>query len=565
MLNIFIAVGGSGSKVAEALVRMLAIGFPTRRDESGLFTSYGDELQIWRLDPDRSAGAAHSLQQALDEYAEMQQCLKKEGSDSSAWAMEIDPKLRHLDPLNLGEGQPANQNRTLGSILDSQERGRQDTSPFLDLFYEPKDLAVAVDRGFYQKPFIGAPIMALFAKSLREISPAAKLCNFTGLEERQVRFFLCGSLHGGTGACGVPVMAQFLGELKKAKPQLPWQVGGCLLAPYFSPPRPPFPKLDDQSAYSAAMAQQRAQSFSNVAPFSQLATEEEKTQLAAQILQGFYADPDDLTERARQSLVYYKAHLTEYFNALYLIGKPAPDTLELWSNGGASQQNPTNSAEVVGALAALEFFSGAHDRAHQSHSYLIGSSTRTLGERMALRDLPLYRMPGKEKFYTVNPERVFLTAALQRHLILHQLPWGTAAKFWPQEFALKNYYFAHPQAETEDEEAYRRALEVLTKSIRMLLAPDLSLGWDGKDFADLDLFLTDSQENIASATGRLKKRYSLFRNDEQGVFSLGQSSLKLTDKEFGALAPIGTEFSRGDYLRFVWSKLLRSRRSETQA
>ena len=44
MRNVFIAVGGSGTKVAEALVRLLAIGFPTRRD-GDLLTSAGDSLQ----------------------------------------------------------------------------------------------------------------------------------------------------------------------------------------------------------------------------------------------------------------------------------------------------------------------------------------------------------------------------------------------------------------------------------------------------------------------------------------------------------------------------------------
>jgi hypothetical protein len=74
MKNVFVAVGGSGAKVAEALVRLLAVGFPTRRDGS-TYTSAGDSLQIWRVDPDRSSGAAVALQQCIKEYVELQKYL----------------------------------------------------------------------------------------------------------------------------------------------------------------------------------------------------------------------------------------------------------------------------------------------------------------------------------------------------------------------------------------------------------------------------------------------------------------------------------------------------------
>ena len=70
MNHIFIAVGGSGTKVAEAVVNLLALGFPTRMSENGL-TSEGDVLEIWRLDPDGSSGAADALQRAIDNYNKM--------------------------------------------------------------------------------------------------------------------------------------------------------------------------------------------------------------------------------------------------------------------------------------------------------------------------------------------------------------------------------------------------------------------------------------------------------------------------------------------------------------
>ena len=84
MRNVFIAVGGSGTKVAEALVRLLAIGFPTRK-ENGILTSAGDSLQIWRLDPDLNSGAAISPGNSLKEYEELQSLLKMATTSSRHW------------------------------------------------------------------------------------------------------------------------------------------------------------------------------------------------------------------------------------------------------------------------------------------------------------------------------------------------------------------------------------------------------------------------------------------------------------------------------------------------
>ena len=139
--------------------------------------------------------------------------------------------------------------RTLGGILDSQYSGVQRSLPFLAPFYEEKDLRVEIDRGFYQKPFIGAAVMSVFAESLHdENSPGGKACALTSFHNTKTNFFLCGSLHGGTGACGVPVLGEYLSTLKKKKENQnwDWSVGACLLTPYCVPPQPPFGQIRDR-------------------------------------------------------------------------------------------------------------------------------------------------------------------------------------------------------------------------------------------------------------------------------------------------------------------------------
>ncbi|MGH9842987.1 MAG: hypothetical protein ACREEM_29975 [Blastocatellia bacterium] len=572
MQNIFIAVGGSGAKVAEALVRLLAIGFPTRLEANGTPTSAGDGLQIWRLDPDRSSGAAQALQKAVDEYGFLLDNLRK-GDSQNRWAMEIErddknrPRVRHLDPLSLHEENQ--QVKTLRGILHSQGRAlngqpAQDSTPLLSLFYEQKELDVEIDRGFYQKPFIGAPVMAIFAETLKDGNSAGgRQCQFSYLEAQAVRFFLCGSLHGGTGACGLPVMGKFLGEYKKAKQHLDWQLGGCLLAPYCLPPDPPIEQLQEAQRLAGAqnhlsiraVIDDYVRRYGHVAPFNRMANTEAKRELVKQILLGFYAQRTDMTDRARHSLVYYKDHIAPYFNALYLIGKPYPDQLPEWSNGGETQLNPLNSAEVAAALSALNFFAGAHDQEHQAQSYVLASSTRNLGDQMLLGDLPQYSLPSRSGPVKIDPERVFLATAAMRHLIAHQLPWQTESQDWPPELkGLKTYYQTYPDNEAEDKLCYPNALRVIADSIHELLHQEKSLGWNGKDYEQLSLLLSDDETEVATITEKMQT--SWWGKEAEGSIAAGGSEVRVSKKEFPEWRPEGNEFTRGDYLRCVWQNLL---------
>jgi hypothetical protein len=554
MKNVFIAVGGSGAKVAEALVRLLAVGFPTHAD-GGLVTSAGDSLQIWRVDPDRSSGAAVALQQCIREYVELQKYLgdgtAPPGVASSRWAIDLDTRVRYLDPLQLPRAaENDNEIKTLRGVLDSQYGGKRPSAPLLAPFYEPKDLDVVVDRGFYQKPFIGAAVMAIFADSLNdETTPCGKEASLTAFNNNQANFFLCGSLHGGTGACGVPVMGRFLGERKKRYPDWGWRVGGCLLAPYCVPPQPPFKALREGETLEERAVDSMLERFGDEPAFAEL-TLEEKRELVKQILLGFYAEPEDMEARARQGLSYYKDHSADYFDGLYLVGKPEPDKLRVWSNGGQSQNNPLNSAEVVAALAALDFFSGAGSPA--PHSYTIGASGGGLdSQHIALRDLPKYRVgpTGQE----IDPEKVFLATAVAHHLLVQQIPWADRAKAWNSIEGLRALYADDEVRKESDRAAYFEAARLITASTQRLLDPQTTLGWSGEDARQLWNFLSPDPRAVRDVGGRMAKKF--MSKEPKGAQTLGQSQLKVSTFEFGEWSPPGDQFSRGEYLRHVWSHL----------
>lgn len=555
MRNIFIAVGGSGTKVAEALVRLLAIGFPTQK-QNGVWTSAGDSLQIWRLDPDRNSGAAVSLGNCLKDYAELQGLLngahKGSAVGGSHWAMDIDTRVRHLDPLQLPRmADSDNSVKTLAGILDSRYGGIKKSLPFLSPFYEQKDLAVEIDRGFYQKPFIGAAVMAVFAESLRdENSPGGKACSLTGFQNVATNFFLCGSLHGGTGASGVPIMGKYLGSLKRNNQGWDWRVGACLLTPYCVPPQPPFGALRDGTP-TPQQVDDLVKEHGDKAAFQGL-TIEDKRKLVEQILLGFYAEPEAMEARARQGLAYYRDHSADYFDELYLAGKPEPDKLKVWSNGGESQSNPLNSAEVVAALAALNFFSRA--ATGNPESYVIPTSTAELNsEKMSLRDLPCY-MAGMDE---VDPERAFLATAVMHHLVTKAIPWDIPAKGFPKEIErLRQVYQNNESRKVEDHKKIQAAADLITKFLMTTIDPHPkhTIGWSGDDASRISPYLANDANSIKEISAKTAKKF--LGKEAKGDLELGDSSIRVSTFEFGEWCPDTADFTIGEYLRLVWSKLL---------
>jgi hypothetical protein len=555
MRNVFVAIGGSGTKVAESLVNMLAAGFPTGVSPDGRLGSVDDTLQIWRVDTDRNAGAADTLKQTLRDYRALQGFLSAGGGappGASHWAMAIDPEVRDLNPTELPEAAPGdNRVKTLGGILDSNYAGVKASLPLLQPFFGADDLSVEIDRGFYQKPFIGAAVMALFAKSLEfQNSPGGRIASLKEFEGQPTRFFLCGSLHGGTGACGVPVMGGLLRRRKAGHQDWDWRLGACLMSPYFVPPDPPFNPLEEHERLREEELRERVESLVQLhggkPAFAGMGAPE-KRQLVWQILHGFYADPREMEERARQGLMYYRDFGAGYFDELYLVGRPVPSQLREWSNGGSNQRNPLNAAEFVGALAALNFFSGREPRTTED-AYLVGSAEEELqSETVRLSQLPTYSAEGQE----VDPEAVLLSTSLLLQLILRQLPWDRMSEA-AKRFALAEAYARADVRADAERAAYGAALDLLGGFVLSLVEPDTPqrpTGWAAEDSDELEHLLS------SDAVGRNVENGGLFSRKAKGANTLGRTSVEFTTGDFRKWCPANPNFTRGEYLRFVWNEV----------
>jgi len=556
MRNVFIAIGGSGTKVAEALVRLLGAGFPVHGKQNG-FGSAGHKLEIWRVDPDRSSGSLEDLRDALLEYREIQDQLTgtvtNDTVGSSRWAMDIETKVRDLDPLELPRNDVVDgEVKSLRALLDSRLGSSKSFGEMLTPFYQEKDLDVKIDRGFYQKPFIGSAVMAIFANSLEDDStPAGRKAGLNAFANTPANFFLCGSLHGGTGACGVPVMAQFLSKRKQENPGWGWKIGGGLLAPFVKPPSPPFGALSEDEVFDESMIAPLLDRHQNDPAFKDL-NNQEKEELVKQILLGFFADPDDMEERARQGLAYYKDHSAEFFDQLYLIGKPNPNQLKQWSNGGKSQKNPLNSADVVAAISALNFFAGTD--VGGENSYVVGTSMDEIPqEKMKIHHLPNYKVDG----LLVEVEKVLLSTALTMNLIRNHVPWEDV-HVNVKNFKLCAFYDEKGNQADIDRQKFEEAFRMLSKSIFALIRPHTELlptGWDPQNSVELGRYLSLEPQVVNQIAANLKR--SLISKAPKGVNRFGFSEVKFTDFDFSQWCPAGDQFTRGEYFRHVWNEVFK--------
>jgi hypothetical protein len=211
-----------------------------------------------------------------------------------------------------------------------------------------------------------------------------------------------------------------------------------------------------------------------------------------------------------------------------------------------------NSAEVVAALAALNFFSRAGTGSPES--YVIPSSTESLdSEKMTLRDLPCYTVGQDE----IDPEKVFLATAVMHHLVTKQIPWHLPARGFPKEIErLRKIYQDNESRKVDDHNRFQSASALLGKFLMTTIDPNPhhTVGWSTEDATRIEPYLSNEPASVKEITAKTAKKF--MGKEAKGELDLGDSALRVSTFEFGAWCPESADFTRGEYLRLVWSNLL---------
>lgn len=322
MTNILIGVGGTGAKIVEAAMVMLAAGLGPKN------------LHVGLVDQDLSNGNVARTKNLISNYREFKE---RWGGATPSNVIDWRGDGRQAEGLALcrcdvtelfGDTAlwcPGGDQTTLRNIIGQNLNERQ--KDLFDLLFMPgeEEQDLALGEGYRGRAHVGAA--ALIARLTDPQNPLTTTLSDLmagGGGREQVNIFIAGSAFGGTGAAGFPTIARELHRIRTGKEfanKGHVAIGGALMLPYFgfAPP-----------------------------------DAEEKNLVVT---------TDELLPKAQLALEHYGNLFAseQAFDRFYLLGWDRFFQLGYHEAGNLEQCNPPLLPELFGAAAALDFLGGGEE------------------------------------------------------------------------------------------------------------------------------------------------------------------------------------------------------------
>ena len=308
----FFAIGGSGIRVLQPLLHLCALGLGPR------------QLNVVMIDPDQSNDAVTRARELLDLYRKTREGLTSGQAPADGYfRTEVNDAVATVPIWSPIADDEHLQNAAFGirvdrPVMKGDELG---LGQVFDLLFSKRHESMDLTLGFRGVPSIGT----IFMNRLRDESFFEQLL-INGQTDAEATYFAAGSIFGGTGAAGLPVVGRLLVNGVKGVPGrsdvrgVPKRrVGAALLMPYFTLPAPATREAPDGGIRPEA------------ALFAQ--------NTAAAI-------PSYTDDQAG-------------YGAYYIIGDSEPREQDENEVGGAAQANRSHYVELYAAFAALDFASRA--------------------------------------------------------------------------------------------------------------------------------------------------------------------------------------------------------------
>ena len=336
----FIAIGGSGIRALEPLLFLCAFGLGPRK------------LKVLLIDPDQSNAAVTRVRDLLDKYQATRAALIQHGSAPSGYfRTEISDALASTpvwSPITDLAGQ---QSGAFQSRIDRAQMSGPTSSlrHLTDLLYSQQQREMDLTMGFRGVPAIGT----VFMHRLRR-EPFFKQLLENAQTDSDMLYFTVGSIFGGTGAAGTPVVGRVLVDgipgidgANDVRGVAPRRIGAALLMPYFTLPAPSSSSADD----------------GGIRPQSSL-----------------------FAQNAAAALSTYSSGEAGY-GSYYAIGDDQPRQQSRNEVGGAAQDNLPHYVELFAAFAALDFTARGGESAQESLPKF--QATAISGSNIGWSDLPI--------------------------------------------------------------------------------------------------------------------------------------------------------------------------------
>ena len=326
--SFFLAVGGTGNKVLESMVYACATGSLYEQNKNGARTPLR-ELTALIVDVDAACGNTTRAKQAAEHYeairkgmltTEMERQSFVTKLNVSQWTMNLEMRNASIETLTRN----AERDRLLARTLFTQTES--------DLVY---------NEGFRGHPDLGVLFFAGLLKAYQNINTAPQDEMSAFLIQVQnaldggggVHVMLAGSIFGGTGASGIPMISRFLHQ--RFADSATFTLSAILMLPYFNVP----PSVTDET--------------SEIVVKSSTFLDKARTALhyygMENMIRKDMNDPDGV------------------YDALYLLGLPqeAFVTASNYSTGSHSQQNEAHLLEWMTVSFAAHFYANDFHRPNQ--------------------------------------------------------------------------------------------------------------------------------------------------------------------------------------------------------
>ena len=312
MNNLYVfGIGGSGERVVKSLVMMLASGmnvgaqriipvFIDNDVKSKAFTECCDLIKYYNATPerDRKTGA-HTLYGIHN-------------PDPATWGSFFHTQIAEPIVLNTsgdGIGSLKNVIGYVPSNNPAHSKFDKAIEEEIDLLFTKDDLDMPLSVGFVGNPNIGSIVLNSLSLKDEEFDSIKRTIT------SQDGVIAVGSLFGGTGAAGLPLIINTFKNLDGGRRPV---IGGVAVLPYFT--------TDGQIR-------------------DNLQLDSSKWDVSS----------DAFLTKTRAALMYYDEHMRLGYDYMYYVGDSEYSDIYEHFRGGEKQKNPYHIIEVMSALSIIDF------------------------------------------------------------------------------------------------------------------------------------------------------------------------------------------------------------------
>ena len=365
-----IAIGGTGARCLEALVHLCAAGYGPR-----------EELNVLIIDPDAANGntnrAIATIRAYRDMYAAIYGAVEVQDASNLDKQKFFPTSIRYADDLasDLKVWSPPNQANFQEFLTPKDQALTAKERTLLKLFYTQEELKFRLEAGFRARTNIGSVVMAQsINKEVLEKDPwkffVEKLSQ--GIRSSQPgQVFVFGSIFGGTGASGLPIIGRILREHAGLVDNPLFALGAAVMLPYFD--------------------------FNRPAANGELVALSDYFLLNTQTALKYYQNEKNLVS----------------YHDLYLIGEEKWRSAGDGAVGGRDQNNPSHLIELLAALAAIDFYNDRPTTKSEAGRQVYFYAARNTAEKVEWRDLSVARYDNEisAKETALKKQMIYFTTA----------------------------------------------------------------------------------------------------------------------------------------------------------